>query len=62
MIDRDEELQKAYNDLNLAETKLAVLERVLNEKHKVQQILIAAGFLTIEKINEAEAIIETIKS
>jgi len=50
------ELEKAYADLDKAENKITALIKQNNTNYKVQQILIAAGFLTRDKINEAEAI------
>jgi len=55
---KDEELQDAYKKLEAAERQIARMKkRELNE-YKVQQILIVAGFLTQEKINEVRDILE----
>lgn len=60
MKERSEELQQAYNDLERAEKTISRLKTAADERYKVEQILIAAGFLTREKINETEALLVTL--
>ena len=54
------ELEKAYEDLTKAEKTISTLRLERDKKYKVEQILIAAGFLTREKIQEAEAIMDSL--
>jgi len=55
---KDEELQDAYNKLDAAEMQIGRMKKEQSRQHKIQQILIAAGFLTQEKLNEAADILE----
>ena len=55
---KDEELQDAYNKLDAAEMQITRLKWQTNFDYKVLQILIAAGFITQEKINEARDILD----
>lgn len=52
------ELKDAYEKLEKAENSLKHQAKELNRQYKVNQILIAAGFLTQEKINEAADILQ----
>ena len=52
------ELQDAYNKLDAAEMQISSLRAEQRRRFKIHQILIAAGFLTQEKINEASDILE----
>ena len=54
----NEELQDAYNKLDAAEMQISRMKKEQSRQHKIQQILIAAGFLTQEKLNEAADILE----
>lgn len=54
---QEEELAEAYSKLDAAEMQITRMgQRELTE-YKVQQILIAAGFLTQDKLNEARDIL-----
>lgn len=53
----EEELSDAYKKLDAAENQLSIMKRRETENYKVFDILIVAGFLTQEKINEARDII-----
>jgi hypothetical protein len=55
---KDEELQDAYNKLDAAERQITRMKKREIDEYKVQQVLIAAGFLTQEKLNEARDILE----
>ena len=52
------ELQDAYNKLDAAEMQISRMRAEQRRQFKIQQILIAAGFLTQEKINEVSDILE----
>jgi hypothetical protein len=54
MSDADHLFQK----LEEARATIARKDKELLEQHKIQEILVAAGFLTREKINEARDILQ----
>lgn len=53
-----EELQAAYKKLEEAEEQIKRMKKREIMEYKVQQILIAAGYITQEKINEAMDILQ----
>lgn len=55
-----EELAAAYEKLGETEDKLARANAGLSKQYKVEEILIAAGFLTREKIREAESVLDAL--
>ena len=55
-----EELATAYEKLAETEDKLARAYAKVIKQYKVVEILIAAGFLTREKIREAESILDAL--
>ena len=55
---KDEELQDAYNKLDAAEMQITRMKKQANNDYKVLQILIAAGFLTQEKLDDARSILD----
>ncbi len=61
-MNKEQQLQKAHNDLERAEDKIKILKRNIETRYKVQDILVAAGFFTREKIEEAEAIMFDLES
>ena len=50
---KDEELQDAYNKLDAAEMQATRMRKHISEQDKTFQLLIVAGFVTQEKVNEA---------
>lgn len=52
------ELTIAYSKLEAAEIAVSDLRKEKNDNYKINQILIAAGFLTQEKIDEARDILQ----
>ena len=52
------ELAAAYLKLDIAEKHLSSMRKEAHRQFKINQILIAAGFLTQDKINEAADILE----
>ena len=55
---KDEELQDAYNKLDAAEMQISRMKKLASNQFKVMQILIAAGFITQDKLNEARDLLE----
>ena len=55
---KDEELQDAYNKLDAAEMQISRMKKIESNQFKVMQILIAAGFITQDKLNEARDLLE----
>ena len=53
-----EELQEAYKKLDAAEMQISRMRKQANHDDKMLRILIAAGFLTQEKLEEARNILE----
>lgn len=53
-----EELQAAYKKLEEAEEQIKRMKKREIMEYKVQQILIAAGYITQEKLNEAMDILQ----
>jgi len=53
-----EELDAAYKKLAEAEDRVSKLDAELGKQFRVDDILIAAGFLTREKIRDAESILD----
>lgn len=54
------ELDSAYQKLAEMEEKVVRLNKELNKQFKVEEILIAAGFITKEKVREAECILDAL--
>ena len=52
-MNKEEELQDAYNKLDAAEMQISRMRKESIKRDRVEAILIAAGFLTQEKLNEA---------
>ena len=53
----EQELRDAYAKLEAAEMQIARLRKELNGQEKVLLLLIAAGFVTGEKVSEARALL-----
>ena len=53
-----EELDAAYKKLAKAEDRVSKLDAELGKQFRVEAILIAAGFLTQEKIRDAESLLD----
>lgn len=56
-MDVHEELQDAYKKLDTAEKVIIRLRKEADDNYKVEQILIAAGFITQDKVSEARDIL-----
>ena len=56
-MNKDEELQKAYNDLEKKEAEVSKLRKKLSDCWKVEEIILAAGLLEKEKFEKAREII-----
>ncbi len=55
---KDEELRDAYAKLDAAEMQITRLRKELNTQDKVLNLLIAAGFVTDEKVSESRALLD----
>jgi hypothetical protein len=56
---KDEELQKAYADLDAKDERIAKLTKELQDCWKIEEIILAAGLLEKEKFDHARAIINS---
>jgi len=54
---KEQELQKAYRDIDDREKRIAKLEKELSDCWKVEEIILAAGLLEKEKFEKAREII-----
>ena len=53
----EKELEAAYEKLASTENSLKIVTIERNKQFKIEEVLIAAGFLTRQKIREAEDIL-----
>lgn len=58
---KDEELQKAYEDLERSEKRVIRLSKELQDYNRIEEIIIAAGLLDKEKFDQAREIISNFK-
>lgn len=55
----EEELQKAYREMNDKDERISKLTKELQDCWKIEEIILAAGLLEKEKFDQARAIINS---